>query len=121
MTFNGSNVIFLEESDFKNNVLHHDGKPARGKWLVMVQGSYCGFCTKSKPSFVNLANKYKDVTFATIQIDGTDPEKALGKRLPKITGQNISGVPTYLLFENGKFSAMMSGGRGENELIEFMK
>ena len=123
MTFNGTNVIHLEDTDFKNNVLHFQGTPVKGKWLVMVQGTYCGFCTKSKKPFTELSEKYanKGVIFATVHIDGTDPEKNLGRRLADITKKPISGVPTYILFENGKFSAMVSGGKGEAELVEFMK
>jgi thiol-disulfide isomerase/thioredoxin len=123
MTFNGTNVIHLEDTDFKNNVLHFQGAPVKGKWLVMVQGTYCGFCTKSKKPFVDLSEKYPNngVIFATVHIDGTDPEKNLGRRLSDIIKKPISGVPAYLLFENGKFSAMVSGGKGESELIEFMK
>jgi len=121
MTFSGTSVIFLEDSDFKNNILQYKGRPAKGKWLVMVQGTYCGFCVKAKPAFVNLSKRHSNVIFATIQVDGSDSEKALAKRLPEITKKSISGIPTYLLFEEGKFSALISGGQKENELIEFMK
>jgi len=127
MSFNGTNVIHLEVDDFKNNMITYHNKPVKGVWIVMVQGSYCGYCTKNKPLFTQLSNKFgsksvnKGPVFATIQIDGTDKERALSKRLPNITNTNLSGVPAFLKFENGKFTAMVVGGKNEAELIEFMK
>lgn len=126
MSFNGTNVIFLEIDDFENNILSYKGKHVTGRWLVMVQGKYCGFCTKSKPHFGRLCKKMgsdeigKGVIFATIEVDGSKSEQALAKKLPDIAKTNLSGVPAYMLFEDGKFSAMISGAQTENELIEFM-
>jgi thiol-disulfide isomerase/thioredoxin len=126
MTFNGSKIIFLELSDFQNNILSYGGKPAKGRWFVMVQGSFCGYCTQAKPAFIAAANKYgsdtigEGVIFATIQIDGSEGEKILGKKLPDITRVPMNGVPCYLLFEDGKFAGMHTGGRGEGELVEFL-
>jgi thiol-disulfide isomerase/thioredoxin len=92
----------------------------------MVWGSYCGFCIQAKPEFKTLAKTHgsnevgNGVIFANIQVDGSESEKSLGSQLGKITGKSLSGVPAYLLFENGKFSAMLSGGRQAAELTEFM-
>ena len=92
----------------------------------MVLGSYCTFCVQSMPIFASLAETHgsmeldKGTIFATIQIDGSESEKTLGKNLPTITKANLTGVPVYLLFENGKFSAMLTGGQGKKELVEFI-
>jgi thiol-disulfide isomerase/thioredoxin len=93
----------------------------------MVQGSYCGHCTKNKPTYAQLSSKFgsksvnKGPVFATIQIDGSEREQALAKRLPGITKTQLSGVPAFMKFEDGKFTAMVVGGKNEGELIEFMK
>lgn len=125
MSFNGEkNVIHLEVDDFKNNILTYKNQPVKGVWIVMVQGSYCGYCTQMKPLYSKMSRdskKYKGVTFATIQIDGSDKERALNDRLPKIINASLSGVPAFLRFENGKFSAMVVGGQSEDKLIEFMQ
>lgn len=128
MSLNGTKVIFLENEDFSNNgVLTYKGKPLANKTLIMVQGNFCGYCTKSKPGFSNLANKHgsdiigKGTVFATIQIDGSESEKKLKARLPVIAeGASLNGVPAYLLFENGKFVAMYEGARDEASLKKFL-
>lgn len=121
MGFNGTNVICLEDKDFKNGILHYRGKPVQGKWVVMVWAYYCGYCHKAMPDFKELAKRgVKGVVFANIRVDGDESERALSAMLPKITKQSMSGVPAYLLFENGKFSAMVVGGQNESKLIEFM-
>ena len=121
VNFNGTNIIFLELSDFINNTLSYKNKPVKGKWIVMVQGTFCGYCTQSKPDFIEVAKRGGDkVTFATIQIDGSESESQLGKKLPDITKVEIRGVPAYLIFDNGKFSGLYTGGRKESDLIEFL-
>ena len=125
MSFNGTKVIHLEKDDFQNNTLVYHGQPVKGTWVVMVQGMYCHFCTNNKPTFAKLAEKFghrnahDGIVFATIQVDGGNKEKELAKRLPAITGSQLSGVPAFLKFENGKFAAMVVGGKNEAELIEF--
>ena len=91
MEFNNTKVIFLEITDFNNGILTYNGRPFPGKVLVMVQGDYCGFCTKAKPDFIKLANHHgattlgrNSIVFATIKIDGKKSESELSKRLPEI-------------------------------------
>lgn len=123
MDFNNSKVIFLEMKDFKGDTLTINGKPFPGTVFVMVQGSFCGYCTKAKPDFIKLANEFgasklhnNGIIFATIKIDGETEEQQLGKALPKITGEKLSGVPAYLMFKNGKFAGLHGGGRDYNSL-----
>lgn len=128
MGFDGTNIIHLEKGDFKNNILSYRNKPVKGDWIVMVQGNYCHFCNDMKPTFINVAKKYgnnhnlnKGPVFATIQVDGEKDEQALAQMLPKITSTQLSGVPAIMKFENGKFAAMVVGGKNEAQLVEFMK
>ena len=126
MSFNGTNVIHLQVDDFIDGILTYNKKPVKGVWIVMVQGDYCGYCTKVKPIFAEMSKRMasnsaqRGPMFATIQIDGGDDERALSSRLPKIINTHLAGVPAFLKFEDGKFSAMIVGGKNENELIEFM-
>ena len=123
MTFNGSSIIFLDDSDFKGNTLVYHGQPVMGTWIVFVQGSFCGYCTQAKPAFISLAKKYSDknVIFATVQIDGSESEKKLGKKLNDIIRPDaMQGVPAYLKFKDGKYVAMHNGGRDEQSLVKFI-
>ena len=128
MEFNNTGVIFLEIGDFNNGVLTYRGRPFMGKVLVMVQGDFCGYCTKSKPDFKKIAREFgsttinqNSVVFATIKIDGKKSESELSAKLPQITGQDLKGVPVYLLFVNGKFVAIHNGGRDAESLKKFLK
>ena len=90
MDFNNSKVIFLEMKDFEGNVLTINGKPFPGTVLIMVQGSFCGYCTQAKPDFIKLAKRFgssylsnNSIVFATIKIDGELQEHQLGKAIGK--------------------------------------
>ena len=128
MEFNNTKVIFLEITDFNNGVLTYNGRPFPGKVLVMVQGDYCGFCTKAKPDFIRLANDHgattlsdNSVVFATIKVDGKKSESELSKRLPEITGEDLRGIPAYLMFQNGQFVGVHNGGRDAGSLKKFLR
>jgi thiol-disulfide isomerase/thioredoxin len=119
--FNGTNIIFLEVSDFNNNILTYNNKPVSGIWIVMVQGSFCHFCTQAKPAFIKASEQLDNkVVFATVQIDGPAEEKALGKKIPEITNVKMEGVPAYLIFKNGKFAELYNGGRSANDLVNHL-
>ena len=119
--FNGTNIIFLEISDFNNNILTYNNKPVKGVWIVMVQGSFCHFCTQAKPAFIQASEQLENkVVFATVQMDGPAEEKALGNKIPEITNVKMEGVPAYLIFRNGKFSELYNGGRSANDLINHL-
>lgn len=118
MDFNNSNVIFLEMHDFEGNTLTINGKPFPGTVFVMVQKTHCGFCTQAKPDFIKIANDFgaknlhnKSVVFATIKVDGESQEQRLAQSLRQITGKELTGVPAYLIFKNGKFAGLYKGGR----------
>jgi thiol-disulfide isomerase/thioredoxin len=110
-------IAYLEDEDFDSSgkLLMKSKKPV----VVILQGLFCGYCTKMKPAFQSLAEKMKNkVTCATIQIDGNESEKKLGKRLDKIMGK-FKGVPTVVAFKGGNFYKEYKGDRSEQSLIEF--
>ena len=118
MTFNNTNIVFLQDTDFD---IPRKILKTPLKTFVMVQGSFCGHCISAKPAFIEAANQNTgDVIFATIQVDGDASEKALAKQLGKITnGAYTGGVPTYLLFENGKYKTTYNDGRDAESISNF--
>lgn len=116
MSFNNTGVVFLQDKDFKNGKIL-----SKDKVFVMVQGSFCHYCTQAKPDFVTTSEKFKGkVVFATIQTDGDESEKHLAKQLKKITGEEMSGVPAYVLFNKGKFVSMYKGDRDVASISKFL-
>lgn len=66
--------------------------------IVMVQGDFCGFCTRMKPVFQEVANElYTHMDFATIQIDQKDRTGLIQKdTLQRILKFDIPGVPVIV-------------------------
>ena len=75
------NVKYLEISDVTSNwklkPYVTEGKPT----IVMVQGKFCGWCTKAKPDYARFQQNSK-VSVCTIQSDGAESEKELYKGIP---------------------------------------
>jgi thiol-disulfide isomerase/thioredoxin len=98
--FNNTPVHFLELDDVKpdGTLIANIGKPI----FVMIQGTFCGYCTKSKPDFAKFAVQNPQIFCATVLIDGNDSEKALNKVLSKVI-PDYKGVPTfYGITKSGK-------------------
>jgi len=115
MSFNNTGIVFLQEGDIVDNKIMTGGKV-----FVMIQGSYCGYCTQSKPDFIDAKAKCRNkVLFATIQTDGDPSERALGKHI-KLIDPSISGIPAYLLFDNGKYVTTYKGGRDSESINKFL-
>jgi thiol-disulfide isomerase/thioredoxin len=115
MSFNNTGIVFLQEGDIVNKKIMTGGKV-----FVMVQGSFCFYCTQSKPDFIEASKQWKNkVLFATIQTDGDPSEKALAKEL-KAIDPSISGIPAYLLFNNGKYVATYTGNRDPASISKFL-
>ena len=122
MSLNGTGIVHLEVNDFKGKVLCFQDKPVEGKWLCMIQGSFCGYCTQAKPEFIKASRMAKGkAVFCTVQIDGSEGEQKLSKKLKTITGYDLGGVPAYILFEDGKSKALHKGNRDSVTLIEFIE
>ena len=109
------NVAYLEDGDISSNgTLKIDAdKPV----VVMLQGTFCGYCTKFKPAFQEAANKLKNkVYMATVVID---KEKGLGKELNNYI-PNFQGVPTVVIFKGGKYWKTYDGPRTAKDLVQFV-
>lgn len=130
MTFENTKIIYLESSDFKDNQLIYNKKPVdTGMFFIMIQGDYCGYCSKAKPAFIAAANSIgtldlkKGVIFATIHSDSKhETEVALGRTFTKISGINIKGIPAFILYNAAtkKFTEY-PGQRTTQGFLEFLK
>ena len=131
MSFDGTNVIFLEASDFDSSgrLVYRGKLVTSGKWFIMIQGSFCGFCTKAKPAFVEVAsalgsNKIgSGVIFATIHVDSKHSgDKKLAEKIKDISGHSIEGIPAFLLYDAAtrKFT-MYDGDRSVRGFKSFLQ
>lgn len=119
MSHFGSNVMYLEDEDIEQDgslAFSTNGKPA----CIMVQGSFCGYCTQMKPTFSQFASAFGDRIFiGTIQIDGNPSEKSLAKRLSTFI-PDYRGVPIVVGYDsNGKFVKVHDGERSFEALSSF--
>ena len=114
-------VAYLEDQDFDVNgkLLINTNLPV----VILIQASWCSYCTKVKPTFQEFANKTQGTIFcATIQIDGDrKSEELLGRRIPKLF-PNIKGIPKYILYINGAIvKREISPNMNLQDLYDFVK
>lgn len=118
----GPPVWYLEDSDINGDgslAVDTNGKTA----MVMIQGNFCGHCTRSKGDFQKLADAHKgEFYFGTVNVDGArQSEKALGKRLQQIPSYQFDGsVPHYVKIKNGKVIPY-DQGRDYQSLLNFAR
>ena len=117
--FDDSSVAYLEDEDFDsdgNLLVDTNGKPT----CIMLQGSFCGYCTQMKPEYHKFAKALGDKVFmATIHIDGNESERNLNKRLSTFI-PNYEGVPIVLGYNReGKYVKTYDGKRTAEALETF--
>ena len=94
--------------------------------LCMVYAEYCGHCTRAAPAFkaVHDSHKQKKVFLCGLQTDDADPlSQELMRYFPQVlkaNGVQFNGVPTYIVYKNGKYSEY-TGGRDEASLRKFIE
>jgi thiol-disulfide isomerase/thioredoxin len=112
-------IGYLQVTDFDaNGNLVNPELPKDRNILIMIQANFCGFCTKAKPDFQNLAND-GEIVCLTIQADGEEKgEKELGEILRKLD-PSFRGFPHYVLYREGKRVATHDGGRSKEDLKDF--
>lgn len=87
--------------------------------FVMIQSAGCGHCKNAKPAFIQLSqmtNGNPKLTIATIQ---SDADRDLYTKL--LRAHNIRGVPTYLLFKDGRKIAEYQGNRSLQDMQAFLQ
>lgn len=111
-----SKIFYLENSDFSQDgkLLVNSDKMV----VILLQADFCGYCKTFKPEFDKVVSEMgKKVNFATVKIDD---EKELGKRVGQFI-PNFQGVPTIVIYENGKYNKTYDGPRKAEALIEYLK
>lgn len=106
----------------------------KGKWnVVMVWASYCGVCNEEVGKYMAFHNKHKDrdATVIGISVDGKDNKAdadeflkrhkvnfpnaiaeldSVEATMPKMTGKEWLGTPTFLVYKpNGELASMKVG------------
>mgnify|MGYP006409702127 CR=1 FL=1 len=83
--------------------------PAEGKVLVDFYADWCGPCRRLGPIIENVAQKIGDK--ANVYKVNIDEGTGLARRF------NIRGVPTMVIFKNGKVVGTMSGVQTEAVIL----
>ncbi|SNC58826.1 thioredoxin TrxA [Sodalis endosymbiont of Henestaris halophilus] len=100
-------VINLSDDNFDKNVLQ-----ANGLFLVDFWAKWCGPCQMIAPILIEIADEFDGkLTIAKLNID-ENPATA-----PKY---NVRGIPTLLLFCDGKVVATKVGALSKEQLKEFL-
>lgn len=122
MSFDNTNVIYLEAGDFNNdNFLVNNGIVIKDAFFILVHASFCGHCTSVKPEFISASKQISHVKFASVHADSNnDSEKMLAKKISTISGIPINGIPCFLYYKNGKFEKY-EGGRTAGAFVNFLK
>jgi len=96
----------LTEANFEKTI------EKEGLVLVNFTAPWCGSCTKMKPKYARVAEKFQSkAIFAEVN---TDEQKSLAN------AYRISNVPTMLLFKNGKEQSHYVGSLEEEEIEVFI-
>ena len=103
-----SNIVEVSEETYEQEVLKTD-IPV----LIDFSAEWCGPCKMLAPIFDNLSNKYAGkVKFIKLDIDSN---RTISSKL------EIMGVPTIILFKNGKELERIVGLQAEENFIAMME
>ncbi len=122
-------VFYLETDNFNethqlkpiDNPLRPNTPLFHHTTIVMIQGNFCGYCTRLKPIYQQIANhlaaQSNDIHFATIQTDETPtPNTISQEQMKHIFPFDIPGVPTVVKFYQGKVVDVYQGQHDAQEL-----
>ncbi|MXP51415.1 thioredoxin TrxA [Pantoea sp. SoEX] len=104
---NNNIIINLTDNNFDENILKSDVTA-----LVDFWAEWCGPCKTMSPIIDEIAEEYKDkLLVAKLNVD-ENPGKA--------QKYGIKGIPTLILFKNGKNLATKVGSLSKAQLKEFL-
>jgi thioredoxin 1 len=101
-------TVHVDDADFDKNVLK-----ASGAVLVDFWAEWCGPCKQIGPILDEIASEMKGkLTIAKVNID-KNPET------PQKYG--VRGIPTLILFKDGKQVATKVGSMPKSKLVEWLE
>lgn len=101
------NIVTLSDASFDADVIN-----ASGPVLVDFWAEWCGPCKMIAPILSEIAVEFAGkVTIGKLNIDQNSATP------PKF---GIRGIPTLLLFKNGKVAATKVGALSKSQLTEFL-
>tara|TARA_R110001583_G_scaffold52393_9_gene162864 strand:- start:16364 stop:16690 length:327 start_codon:yes stop_codon:yes gene_type:complete len=101
------NIVTLSDASFDEDVVN-----ASGPVLVDFWAEWCGPCKMIAPILGEVATEYAGkVTIGKLNIDENSATP------PKF---GIRGIPTLLLFKDGKVAATKVGALSKTQLTEFL-
>ena len=101
------NIVTLSDASFDTDVVN-----ASGPVLVDFWAEWCGPCKMIAPILSEIAVEYAGkVTVGKLNIDQNNETP------PKF---GIRGIPTLLLFKDGKVAATKVGALSKSQLVEFL-
>ncbi|MEI6896284.1 MAG: thioredoxin TrxA [Psychromonas sp.] len=100
-------IVTLNDASFDDDVVN-----ASGPVLVDFWAEWCGPCKMIAPILTEIATEYAGkVTIGKLNIDENSATP------PKF---GIRGIPTLLLFKDGKVAATKVGALSKTQLVEFL-
>lgn len=105
---NNSSIITLTDASFEKEVLQADATPI----LVDFWAEWCGPCKSIAPILEELAQKYHGkIKIGKLNVDenATTPAK-----------YGVRGIPTLILFKDGKALDTKVGALSKSQLEEFL-
>ena len=104
----GGAIDFVNSDSFKSEVLYSN-QPV----LVEFWATWCGYCKKIEPTIVQIATEY-DGRLRIVKVD-IDKDKNLKARY------KVKGVPTVVLFKNGKEKKRVRGFANKKRLVAMIE
>jgi thioredoxin 1 len=98
----------LSDADFDAEVLH-----SKTPVLVDFWAAWCGYCRKIEPSVSSIAGDYTG-RLKVAKLD-VDRNRAIANRY------HIAGLPTLLLFKDGRVVAAIRGYTRKSEMVEMLQ